>query len=77
MHHRSWALALAIVIIGAGTVSRAQGTPLSADVKKDYETVRDYFIRAAEKMPESDYGFRPTPAVRTFGQQIAHVADDQ
>ena len=37
----------------------------------------DYFIRAAEKMPEADYGFKPAPDVRTFAQQIAHVADDQ
>ena len=28
-------------------------------------------------MPEENYGFRPSPDVRTFGQQVAHVADDQ
>ncbi|MBZ5727505.1 MAG: DinB family protein [Acidobacteriia bacterium] len=55
----------------------AQSNPLSAEVKRDYRGVRDYFIRAAEKMPEADYGFRPSPDVRTFGQQVAHVADDQ
>jgi uncharacterized damage-inducible protein DinB len=55
----------------------AQGDALSADVKKDYKSVRDYFIRAAEKMPEADYAFKPSPDVRSFGQQIAHVADDQ
>jgi len=52
-------------------------TPLTADVKRDYQSVRDYFIRAAEKMPESEYGFRPSPDVRSFAQQVAHVADDQ
>ena len=50
---------------------------LTADVRTDYRSVRDYFIRAAEKMPAADYVFRPTPEVRTFGQQVAHVADDQ
>ncbi len=55
----------------------AQGNDLSFEVKRDYESVRNYFIRAAEKMPEADYGFRPSPDVRTFGQQVAHVADDQ
>ena len=39
--------------------------------------MRDYFIRAAEKMPEANYGFKPSPDVRSFGQQVAHVADDQ
>jgi uncharacterized damage-inducible protein DinB len=57
--------------------SQTQTNPLSADVKKDYKTIRDYFIRAAEKMPDADYGFKPSPDVRTFAQQVAHVADDQ
>ena len=50
---------------------------LTADVRTDYQRVRDYFIRAAEKMAAADYAFRPTPEVRTFAQQVAHVADDQ
>jgi hypothetical protein len=39
--------------------------------------MRDYFIRAAEKMPATKYGLKPSPDVRTFAQQVAHVADDQ
>jgi len=50
---------------------------LTSDVRKDYQSVRDYVIRAADKMPASLYSFRPTPDVRTFAQQIAHIADDQ
>ena len=50
---------------------------LTADVRTDYRRIRDYFIRAAEKMAADDYAFRPTPEVRTFAQQIAHGADDQ
>src|SRR5258707_5294260 len=55
----------------------AQSNPMSTEVKRDYKSVRDYFIRAVEKMPETDYGFKPSPDVRSFGQQVAHVADDQ
>jgi uncharacterized damage-inducible protein DinB len=74
---RSFAFAVTVALAGAGASWRPQGRSLSADVKADYQTVRDYFIRAAEKMPEADYGFRPSPSVRSFGQQVAHVADDQ
>jgi uncharacterized damage-inducible protein DinB len=74
---RRLVIALALVTTGGAAVTPAQTHDLSADVRNDYKTVRDYFIRAAEKMPESDYGFRPTPEVRTFAQQVAHVADDQ
>lgn len=72
--------AFALVLLAgiAGSVARGTpGNPLSADVRSDYATVRDYFIRAAEEMPEADYGFKPSPDVRSFGQQVAHVADDQ
>jgi len=31
--------------------------------------------RAAEKMPEEQYAFKPDPAVRSFGQIVGHVAD--
>jgi hypothetical protein len=30
-------------------------------------------IRAAEKMPEENYGFKPTPEVRSFGQLASPV----
>lgn len=69
--------ALAMAILGIPGTTWAQRTPLSAEVRSDYQAVRDYFVRAAEEMPDSDYSFRPTSAVRTFAQQVAHVADDQ
>jgi hypothetical protein len=57
--------------------SSAQSGALSPDVKTDYRRVRDYVVRAAEKMPAADYAFKPSPDVRTFAQQVAHIADDQ
>jgi len=74
---RSSVLVLLLSVAAGSASAQARGGPLSAEVRSDYVTVRDYFIRAAEEMPDSLYGFRPTPEVRTFGQQVAHVADDQ
>ncbi len=68
---------LLLVVSGGGASAWSQGNPLSAELRTDYQTIRDYFIRAAEEMPEADYGFKPSPDVRSFGQQVAHVADDQ
>ena len=28
--------------------------------------------RAAEKMPEENYAFKPTPEIRSFGQLVGH-----
>jgi uncharacterized damage-inducible protein DinB len=55
----------------------AQSNPLTTDVRRDYAQVRDYVLRSAEKMPAEKYAFKPSPDVRTFAQQIAHIADDQ
>jgi uncharacterized damage-inducible protein DinB len=37
--------------------------------------VTAWIERAAEKMPEEEYAFKPDPAVRSFGQVLGHIAD--
>ena len=68
---------LACLLTAAATPVSAQNNALSADVRSDYKSIRTYFTRAAEKMPEENYPFKPSPDVRSFAQQVAHVADDQ
>ena len=50
---------------------------MSEDAKASYQSVKANLLRAAEKMPESEYAFQPTPDVRTFAQLIAHAAEAQ
>ena len=54
-----------------------QGNPLSAHNRFIYGGVTKILLRSAEKMPEENYGFKPTDGVRTFGQIVGHVADSQ
>ncbi len=51
--------------------------PLSAWNKGVYGRVKDILLRSAEKVPEENYNFKPTEAVRSFGQIIGHLADAQ
>lgn len=51
--------------------------PLSAHNKFLYGVVKKILLRSAEKMPEADYGFKPTESVRSFGQIVGHVSDAQ
>src|SRR6476660_8763436 len=37
--------------------------------------VTEWIGRAAEKLPEEEYAFKPDPAVRSFGQILGHIAD--
>jgi pimeloyl-ACP methyl ester carboxylesterase len=47
--------------------------PVGAIVQKSFDGFANYLMIAAQMMPESGYGFRPTPDVRTFGEQINHA----
>lgn len=49
--------------------------PITASEKGLYSFVSGAAIAAAEKMPEENYSFKPTPDVRSFGQLVGHVAD--
>jgi uncharacterized damage-inducible protein DinB len=51
--------------------------PLSAFNRLLYAGAKNFVLRSAEKMPEENYSFKPTEAVRSFGQIIGHVADAQ
>jgi len=55
----------------------AQGNPFSADAKGAYTGIKNTLMKAADKMPEENYGFQTTPQVRTYGQIIGHIADIQ
>lgn len=51
--------------------------PISSDSKFFYGIIKGFVTKAAEKMPEENYSFKPTPEVRSFGQIVGHIADDQ
>jgi uncharacterized damage-inducible protein DinB len=51
--------------------------PIATNVKDAYAEVRNNILRSAEKMPEENYSFRPAPRVRTFGEILGHVAQEQ
>jgi uncharacterized damage-inducible protein DinB len=42
-----------------------------------YTQLTGIVLRSAEKMPEENYGFKPTDSVRSYGQILGHIADAQ
>jgi len=68
-----WLAASALIATPLG----AQSNPLTAGEKGIYTLVKNNIIKAAQKMPEANYAFKPTPEVRSFGQLIGHIADAQ
>lgn len=47
-----------------------------AAVKPLYDRLKDLYVKSAELMPEEHYGFKPTPEVRSYGEILGHVANE-
>jgi|SRR5271170_4276403 len=61
----------------AVTLAAQNANQLSKDAKQAYTDIKNDILRSAEKMPEENYSFKPAPRVRTFGQILGHVAEEQ
>jgi uncharacterized damage-inducible protein DinB len=70
-------LSALLVCFLAPAEGSAQESPLSAHNKVIYGGLKGLLLRSAERMPEENFGFKPTDSVRTFGQLLGHVADSQ
>jgi hypothetical protein len=49
----------------------------AAEVQAAYTRLKPNVIKAAEKMPADDYGYKPTPDIRAFGRVVNHVTEAQ
>src|SRR5271169_983099 len=60
----------------AGLPAFAQ-VDIKAAVLKHLKTSRDFTLKVAEQMPESDYGFKLTPPQMSFAEQMTHLSQEQ
>jgi hypothetical protein len=54
-----------------------QKIPLNEGLRRAYNTVKLNLTETAQKFGEADYSYRPSPDIRVFGGQLAHVANSQ
>jgi uncharacterized damage-inducible protein DinB len=76
---------LSLFLVSASMPARAQTTDggfaealspsLAAVAKAMHATIRRNLAEAAESMPADEYGFKPMPQVRSFGELVGHVAN--
>src|SRR5579859_4285473 len=71
--NRSGTLIAAATFLCGFAVQAQDANPISANMKQSWKNVRDLLAKMAEKMPEENYRFKPTPEVQDFGQRMAHV----
>jgi len=68
---------LAASLAGVCSLQAQTTNPLIAETKAAYNAEKGYLTRAAAAMPEANYGFQPTPEIRTFAALLGHIADHQ
>jgi hypothetical protein len=52
-----------------------QKITLAQGLQRQYDGVKRNITEMSEKMSEADYGYKPNPDSRTFGQLFAHAAN--
>jgi len=64
-----------ILAFSLGSSALMAQNPVIGDQKQAYTNNKNNLIKAAEKMPEEAYSFKPTPEMQSFGERIGHVAN--
>ncbi len=66
-------LAIALCLIMSSQLTKAQLKV--ADLVKEWERSKAYTKEYLDAMPESGYALKPTPEMRSFAEQVLHLAD--
>jgi hypothetical protein len=74
-------LAVSSVAFGQAPQAPGGGAPVAAgpaaEVQRSYAAVKANILKAADKMPAADFGYKPTPEVRTYARVLNHVTEAQ
>jgi uncharacterized damage-inducible protein DinB len=73
MKHVTRIFVIAAALALTGSTAFAQAT-VYGDVVKDWAGQKDLLVKIAGAMPDDKIGFKPTPAQRSFGEHILHIA---
>lgn len=66
---------VAALALAVPAAAQTPANPLTAATKSTFDLIKGNITKSAEKVPEDQYSFKPSPDVRSFGQIVGHVAD--
>jgi len=64
-----------VLVVFLPQFAAAQTVSLQDNTLQDWSRLKDTMMKIAAAMPEDKFGYRATPAERTWGEQILHVAE--
>jgi hypothetical protein len=86
MRNASLVVTAALLALAVAPIVSAQGRPggsglsrgpvittLAGDVQADWAVQKEMLVAAADAMPSDKFGYKATPAQRSYGEQIMHV----
>lgn len=71
---RTTLLLLSLFLVAA-TTRAANNDSLKAQLIKDWERAKTYTKAYLDKMPADKYGYRPVDSIRSFAEQMLHLAN--
>jgi len=69
------AAAVSLVCAGPARAQTADANIYTAEAQRQYQYIQGLVLKAADKVGEDLYAFKPTPAVRSLGGVLGHIAD--
>jgi uncharacterized damage-inducible protein DinB len=73
---RSPLFVAALLLISAGASAQTPDpNPYTTAIRQQHRRIDNIVIRAAEKVPEDLYAFKPAPGVRSFAEMVGHIVD--
>jgi uncharacterized damage-inducible protein DinB len=66
---------MVVAVLGAARAVPAQ--TLAADMLKDFQQQKAQIVAIADAMPEAMFGYKSTPAQRSYGEQVMHIVQVQ
>ena len=65
---------LAAAVLAFPVRASAQTPTIPAELLKDWQSQKETMMKIADAMPADKFGYKSTPAQRSYGEQILHVA---
>ena len=79
MRHTAVAIVTVLAVCVAGAQESEHGSvdTVIQEAKTAYSMQKDFILAAADKMPEGNYSFKPTPEIRSYGELFTHIVQVQ
>ena len=65
---------ICLVLVVTALKPSAQGVSIHGEMMKDWNDLKGTMDKIAAAMPEDKFSFKSTPAQRSYGEQLLHIA---